>query len=115
MVRFKNRHMLVEFLSPAFCVPNIDDPSPGNPNAALPIPTADEGGADEDSDDMLPVLPLVPFMVPNPSLSGHLQLGDDGASAVFRAVRANVLDCFGDEGWGRLASSFKGELPLSAS
>ncbi|KAI9635080.1 Rpp14/Pop5 family-domain-containing protein [Dioszegia hungarica] len=105
MVRFKNRHLLVEFISPASFTSDV---GVGGPNESL-SPTFDAGfnGADDDGDDVLPVLPLVPFVVPHTDLSGQLKLGDDGSSAVFRALRANVLDCFGDEGWGRLASSFK--------
>lgn len=110
MVRFKNRHLLVEFISPASFTSDV---GVGGPNESL-SPTFDAGfnGADDDGDDVLPVLPLVPFVVPHTDLSGQLKLGDDGSSAVFRALRANVLDCFGDEGWGRLASSFKGESRL---
>lgn len=110
MVRFKNRHILVEFLSPNSITSNISNPNlrPNEPSSSTFGADADD--LDDDNEDVLPVLPLVPFVVPLPDLSGQLRLGDDGSSAVFKAVRANVLDCFGDEGWGRLASSFKGEF-----
>lgn len=106
MVRFKNRHLLVEFVSPASFTPNIGT----SPTGANNPPALGPDDIDDDNEDVLPVLPLLPFVVPHPDLSGQIKLGEDGASVVFRAVRANVLDCFGDEGWGRLASSFKGGL-----
>lgn len=109
MVRFKNRHLLVEFISSDSLSPNIDSAVISGPNDPAPGPDDDD---EDDDDDALPVLPLVPFAVPHPDLSGQLKLGDDGSSVVFRAVRANVLDIFGDEGWGRLASSFKGQSKL---
>lgn len=113
MVRFKNRHLLVEFISPSSLGSSLSKKSVVGANEAISIsipagPNPDE--VDEDEDDLLPVLPSIPFMVPHTDLSGQLRLGEDGASAVFKAVRTNVLDVFGDEGWGRLASSFKGEV-----
>ena len=39
----------------------------------------------------------------------RLNLGDDGGSVIYRAVRGSIQEVYGDEGWGRVASSFKGE------
>lgn len=67
---------------------------------------------DDDDEDGLPMLPPIPFLVPSTSESERLKLGDEGGSTIYRAIRQNVLDVFGDEGWGRVSSSFKG---MSAS
>ena len=111
MVRFKNRHLLVEFLQPSLLSPSFQSTS------ALQPPAKDDEdlGDDEEGDDdeMLHQIPEIPFMLPLSSLDGtkgSLKLGDEGGSAIYRAVRGIVQDVYGDEGWGRISSSFKGEL-----
>ena len=106
MVRFKNRHILVEFLQPSLLSPSFQSTS------ALQPPAPDDDGADEDG-DILQQIPEIPFMLPLSSLDGtkgSLKLGDEGGSASYRAIRGVVQDVYGDEGWGRISSSFKGKL-----
>lgn len=109
MVRFKNRHLLVEFISPSNLKTNLQP----NPTPQVNEPSNSAGGVgdiDSENEDDLPILPSIPFMVPLPDQSISLKLGDESGSVIFRAIRTNVVDVFGDEGWGRLASSFKGRL-----
>ena len=104
MVRFKNRHILVEFLQPSQLSPAFNATS-------LAIPNETEVG-DED-EDFLQQIPDIPFLLPIPSANGsesRLRLGDEGGGAIYRAIRGIVQDVYGDEGWGRISSSFKGEL-----
>lgn len=119
MVRFKNRHLLVEFLTPSSLTPvfpAIPTPAskpltnPTNPSARVAQNEVnkdddDEDDHNEDEEGMIEI-PQIPFMLPLPE--ARLRLSGDGAAAVHRAVRAMVQDVFGDEGWGRVASSFKG-------
>lgn len=108
MVRFKNRHILVEFLQPGQLLPSFTS----NPSIP-PFNTFEHDELDdEDEDDVLPVIPEIPFLLPLPSLDGSstpLGMGDEGGQAVYKAVRGVVQEVYGDEGWGRIASSFKGE------
>ena len=103
MVRFKNRHLLVEFLIPPAYSPSFSgiDPSAPIQHVARPLSPNDE------DDDLTPIPPL-PFLVPghDPS-SMRLKLGDEGGGLIFRVVRSVFQEVFGDEGWGRVASSFK--------
>lgn len=109
MVRFKNRHLLVEFLDPAHL-----SAFPTVPPSLQP-PALDEDGNDDngddggDGEDELAQIPDLPFMLPLDVAAKPL-LGDGGASEVFKSVRSCVQAVFGDEGWGRVASSFKGEF-----
>jgi len=108
MVRFKNRHILVEFLQPSSLSPAFDTPT------SLSEPTELET-LDED-EDFLQQIPEIPFLLPLPGSDGSqskLKLGDEGGSAIYRAIRGIVQDVYGDEGWGRISSSFKGKPSLS--
>ncbi|BEI85117.1 hypothetical protein CcaverHIS002_0505180 [Cutaneotrichosporon cavernicola] len=96
MVRFKYRHLLVEFLDP-------DSLSP-LPSVNLPSPEEVEG-EEWEGEEELARIPSLPFVLPlNPTKP---LLGDEGASAIYKAVRAMCQNVFGDEGWGRVSSSFK--------
>lgn len=109
MVRFKNRHILVEFLQPSLLSPSFQSSSPLQP------PLTDDYDDDDEDEGMLQQIPEIPFMLPLSSLDGtkgSLKLGDEGGSAIYRAIRSVVQDVYGDEGWGRISSSFKGELTL---
>jgi ribonuclease P/MRP protein subunit POP5 len=105
MVRFKNRHLLVEFLQPSQLSPSF------SAQASLPeLEVLDDN--DLDDDDVLPQIPIIPFLLPLPSVDGsepRLKAGDEGGGAIFKTVRGIVQDVYGDEGWGRIASSFKGQ------
>ena len=102
MVRFKNRHILVEFLQPHLMDPSFSASSFSTPNIDLEV---------EDEEDVLPLIPDIPFLLPLPSVNGaeqRLKLGDEGGGSIYRAIRNLVQEVYGDEGWGRIASSFKG-------
>lgn len=112
MVRFKYRNLLVEFLDPAAvspfppAAPTID--LDGDEEDAM---NGDDGGGppDPEDDELLPT-PSVPFVLPLPEATSKPLLGDDASSAIFRAIKGSVQAVFGDEGWGRVASSLRGEL-----
>lgn len=114
MVRFKNRHILVEFLQP-------EQISPSFSGATFPPPNALDHDNDlndaEDEDDVLPLIPDIPFLLPLPSangLSAPLKMGDEGGQTIYKAIRGIVQEVYGDEGWGRIASSFKGTSHTSS-
>lgn len=92
MVRFKNRYLLAEFLDAGSLVP-FPDP--------IAAPAIDEQFHDND-DEALARLPELPFAHLTPP-----RLPDEGAG-LYKAVRQKVQEVFGDEGWGRVASSFRG-------
>ncbi|GMK55557.1 hypothetical protein CspeluHIS016_0206130 [Cutaneotrichosporon spelunceum] len=96
MVRFKYRHLLVEFLDPTSLSPLPSDP----------LPSAEEVEGEEwEGEEELARIPDLPFVLPlNPT---EPLLGGEGAGAVYKAVRAMCQSVFGDEGWGRVSSSFK--------
>ncbi|RSH92599.1 hypothetical protein EHS25_008044 [Saitozyma podzolica] len=108
MVRFKNRHLLVEFLTPGQLTPTLSIPGESQDSSMiLQVPNAyDEDHDEDDEEDVLPP-PALPFLVPSPGVTGRLEISDEAGGAVYRAVRKVVQDVFGDEGWGRVASSFK--------
>lgn len=116
MVRFKNRHLLVEFLSPQSLSPTVTISNAAGSNALEEMQLngnadADDGDGeaeDDDEDDGLPLLPTVPFLVPSIGEHERLKLGDESGSTIYRAIKQSLLDVFGDEGWGRVSSSFKG-------
>ena len=120
MVRFKNRHLLIEFLSPQSLSSTITIAAPTaqsdldalNPNG-VDNADGDEEEEDDDDDTDLPLLPTVPFLVPITDESTRLKLGDESGSTVYRAIKQNILDVFGDEGWGRVSSSLKGMSVLA--
>lgn len=97
MVRFKNRHLLVEFINPSAI---STFPAATSPKSALPT-TSHPPDCDPE-EDLIPI-PELPFIHP---LSTE-PLFDDGTSKIYKAIRSVVQDVFGDEGWGRIASSFK--------
>lgn len=108
MVRFKNRHLLVEFLTPDQLAPTLSIPGESGLSSVALLQPPNEDDEDEDDEDVLPP-PALPFLVPSPGGSGRLEISDEAGGAVYRAVRKVVQEVFGDEGWGRVASSFKGE------
>ncbi|ODO11852.1 hypothetical protein I350_00636 [Cryptococcus amylolentus CBS 6273] len=108
MVRFKNRYLLVEFLVPGSLSPSLTPAGPSDLNASsteVPAHTGDEDES-EDEDELLPI-PTLPFMLP--VVLPELKTGDkdEGGQVVYRAIKNLVLSVFGDEGWGRIASSFR--------
>ncbi|WVQ71061.1 hypothetical protein IAR50_000586 [Cryptococcus sp. DSM 104548] len=108
MVRFKNRYLLVEFLIPGSLNPSLSSAQPvdfGPSSAEVPTQTGDESES-EDEDELLPI-PTLPFMLP--AVLPELKAGDkdEGGQVVYRAIKSLVLSVFGDEGWGRIASSFR--------
>ena len=106
MVRFKNRYLLIELLDPTSLSPLIASIS--SVHADLPRvlePTSSLVDADDDESLRIPEVPFV--------AAGSLEkgkYGDESGGAIHRAVRGSVVDAFGDEGWGRVSSSFRGEL-----
>ncbi|KAK8865788.1 hypothetical protein IAR55_000935 [Kwoniella newhampshirensis] len=122
MVRFKNRYLLVEFLLPSSLEPSLSSTSTNTPisgsssfrqhqRVGTDLDPEDGNYDDDDEDDdeeeeeEFALYPKLPFMVP--SSTPDLKLGHEGGSAIYKAVRAVVQDVFGDEGWGRIASSFR--------
>jgi ribonuclease P/MRP protein subunit POP5 len=111
MVRFKNRHLLVEFL-------DVSALSAFPPPASVGAPKPED--EDNDSDDDQDILddaedefapqptPSAPFMLAQHSTPLFTN-PDDATGAIYRAVKESVQALFGDEGWGRVGSSFRGE------
>lgn len=97
MVRFKNRYLLAEFLDAASISPFPEPP-------AQPMDLDFGFTANDDDDEALARIPELPFAHLSPPT-----LPDEGAG-LYKAVRQVVQQVFGDEGWGRVASSFRGEL-----
>ena len=113
MVRFKNRHLLVEFLTPSTHSSTIQLSGRSEPSIIPSTPVLDprisNDDDDDEEDDILSPIPSVPFLVPNQNIaSSQLKLGDEGTGVIFRAIRSIIQEVFGDEGWGRVAASFKG-------
>ena len=113
MVRFKNRLLLVEFLQPSSLTSNITSTKSSSlaPFDQADTAKQDEEDVDMDDEDVKISQPTLPFLLPLPSVDGSksmLGLGDDAGSIIFRAIRSSIQEVFGDEGWGRIASSFKG-------
>ncbi|ORX34262.1 Rpp14/Pop5 family-domain-containing protein [Kockovaella imperatae] len=117
MVRFKNRHILVEFLQPSTLSPTFNG-SASKPKAqqfsghseSPQGQLVNEGSDDEDEVNQALLQPSLPFMLPLPSVDGtkpRLHLGDEGGSVIYRAIKGSIQEVYGDEGWGRVASSFK--------
>ena len=105
MVRFKNRYVLVEFLNPSSVRTDL--------STSLLAPEVLDGDDDNDSDNECFSLPPAGAAFLYPSLNSSdgrvgLGLGDEGGQAIHRAIRGSVVEVFGDEGWGRIASSIKG-------
>lgn len=117
MVRFKNRYLLVEFLQPSQLTPAFSGASPNSlePSILAPGGVNEDENDEDDDDEEIPRQPSIPFLAPLPHANGTsptLKLSDESGSVIYRAIRSCIQDVFGDEGWGRIASSFKGELVL---
>ena len=107
MVRFKNRYLIVEFLQPSTSTPQLDFTRP-------PIQVQEE--EDEESDeeeDELSRIPIIPFLLPPIPDLKNLKDGEEGGKGIYKAVRGMVQDVFGDEGWGRISSSFRSNSPTA--
>jgi ribonuclease P/MRP protein subunit POP5 len=104
MVRFKNRYLIVEFLQPSTSTPQLNF----NP---LPIESQEEEeeseDESEDEEDELSRIPIIPFLLPPIPDLKNLKDGEEGGKGIYKAVRGMVQDVFGDEGWGRISSSFR--------
>ena len=100
MVRFKNRYLIVEFLQPSTSTPQLD-------SNRTPIETQEEDEESEDEEDELTRIPIIPFLLPPIPDLKNLKDGEEGGKGIYKAVRGMVQDVFGDEGWGRISSSFR--------
>lgn len=101
MVRFKNRYLIVEFLQPSTSTPQVESRPP-------PIEIQDdEDEESEDEEDELTRIPIIPFLLPPIPDLKNLRDGEEGGKGIYKAVRGMVQDVFGDEGWGRISSSFR--------
>lgn len=123
MVRFKNRYLLIEFLQPSTSTVQLFDHSqsqtqgagPSSVQKPLDLEGDDDDDDDEDEDDELDGfkgiarIPDIPFLLPPIPDLANLKDGEDGGKGIYRAVRDMVQDVFGDEGWGRVSSSFRGK------
>jgi len=101
MVRFKNRYLIVEFLQPSKSTPQVESRPP-------PIQIQEDEDEDsEDEEDELTRIPIIPFLLPPIPDLKNLRDGEEGGKGIYKAVRGMVQDVFGDEGWGRISSSFR--------
>jgi ribonuclease P/MRP protein subunit POP5 len=106
MVRFKNRYLIVEFLQPSTSTPQLDS----NP---LPVELQQEDDEEsEDEEDELTRIPIIPFLLPPIPDLKSLKDGEEGGKGIYKAVRGMVQDVFGDEGWGRISSSFRSKSSI---
>ena len=118
MVRFKNRYLLIEFLQPSTSTVQLFDQTQsqgaGPSSRPIPRPLDLEGDEEDDDDEELEGLegiariPDIPFLLPPIPDLANLKDGEEGGKGIYRAVRDMVQDVFGDEGWGRVSSSFRG-------
>jgi ribonuclease P/MRP protein subunit POP5 len=107
MVRFKNRYLIVEFLQPSTSTPQVEFTRP-------PIQVQDDEDEDEDDEeDELTRIPIIPFLLPPIPDLKNLKDGEEGGKGIYKAVRGMVQDVFGDEGWGRISSSFRSNSPTA--
>jgi ribonuclease P/MRP protein subunit POP5 len=101
MVRFKNRYLIVEFLQPSTSTPHLEFNRP-------PVEIQEEEEEEsEDEEDELTRIPIIPFLLPPIPDLKNLKDGEEGGKGIYKAVRGMVQDVFGDEGWGRISSSFR--------
>jgi ribonuclease P/MRP protein subunit POP5 len=107
MVRFKNRYLIVEFLQPSTSTVQLQ------PSQQINLRRIDqENLSDDDEDDegdTLSRIPEIPFLLPPIPELNRLRDGEDAGKGLYKAVRGMVQDVFGDEGWGRISSSFRGK------
>jgi ribonuclease P/MRP protein subunit POP5 len=111
MVRFKNRYLIVEFLQPSTSTPQVEFTRP-------PIQVQDDEDEHEhedadDEEDELTRIPIIPFLLPPIPDLKNLKDGEEGGKGRYKAVRGMVQDVFGDEGWGRISSSFRSNSPTA--
>jgi ribonuclease P/MRP protein subunit POP5 len=105
MVRFKNRYLIIEFLQPSTSTPQLESiPQPIN----ILAEEDEEDSEDEDEEEELSRIPNIPFLLPPIPDLKRLKDGEEGGKGIYKAVRGMVQDVFGDEGWGRISSSFRG-------
>lgn len=115
MVRFKNRYLIVELLRPSESAPQLFSQPPEFSSTRAGLEKTeitgddDEDDNDDDEDVALARIPDLPFLLPPIPDVSSLKDSDEGGKSFYRAVRDNVQDVFGDEGWGRVSSSFRGE------
>ncbi|WWC86114.1 uncharacterized protein L201_000985 [Kwoniella dendrophila CBS 6074] len=114
MVRYKNRYLLVEFLVPSTFEStlqntNVTDIDISEEEAINLDGIKDESDDEDEEDEEMPITPIpkIPFVIPNSK--PILGLGDENASqqVIYKAIRNVIQDIFGDEGWARVASSFR--------
>ena len=105
MVRFKNRYLIVEFLQPSNSTPQLDLNPPPND-----IQEEESESENEDEEDELSRIPIIPFLLPPIPDLKNLKDGEEGGKGIYKSVRGMVQDVFGDEGWGRISSSFRSEF-----
>lgn len=115
MVRFKNRYLILELLRPSASSPQLFPPYSSSGNVARShVETVQANGdeeddeEDDDEEDELARIPDLPFLLPPIPDISSLRDTDEGGKSFYRAVRDTVQDVFGDEGWGRVSSSFRG-------
>jgi ribonuclease P/MRP protein subunit POP5 len=109
MVRFKNRYIIVEFLQPSTSIPQVE-----SIHSHQPIDLEEDSeDDDEDEEDDLHRIPQIPFLLPPIPDLNRLKEGEEAGKGIYKAVRMMVQDVFGDEGWGRISSSFRGEFILT--
>lgn len=113
MVRFKNRYLIIEFLQPSTSTVQLFEPGPSS--HLLDLEGDDDNDEDEDEADGegeyggFARIPDIPFLLPPIPDLANLKDGEEGGKGIYRAVRDMVQDVFGDEGWGRVSSSFRGQ------
>jgi ribonuclease P/MRP protein subunit POP5 len=112
MVRFKNRYVIVEFLQPSASTPQLDHSQRAIAQAIQEDFSDDED--EEEDGDTLTRIPDIPFLLPPIPGLGRLRDSDDAGKGIYKAVRGMVQDVFGDEGWGRISSSFRGKNAYSS-
>ncbi|WVN90281.1 uncharacterized protein L203_105517 [Cryptococcus depauperatus CBS 7841] len=108
MVRFKNRYLLVEFLLPLTLSPNFSSSKSVSESIlhsdAQYVEDDTETDQEEDEHE-LSLIPRLPLIVP--TVLPDLCLGQEGNQTIYKTIKDTVQTVFGDEGWGRIASSFR--------
>ena len=115
MVRFKNRYLIIEFLQPSTSTVQLFPQTLGAGPSSRPLDVDIDTEQEDDDDDEeeglegLARIPEIPFLLPPIPDLAAMKDGEEGGKSVYRAVRDMVQDVFGDEGWGRVSSSFRGQ------
>jgi hypothetical protein len=73
----------------------------------------DDADSSDDEGENSPKWPLtgtLPLLLPPPpnAITGKAKRLDE--KSVYQALKASIVTCFGDDGWGRIGSSTSGEL-----